>query len=65
MPAPNPEWGSDTRPSMPVPTNRPKLVSFGGFCFTDGGIAHDLTEVEAELLAIPHLAPYTVPGSNQ
>lgn len=56
-----PEWGSDVRPSMPSPTNRPRLVGMGGFCFTDGGIAHDISAVEAEMLAIPHIAPYTDP----
>lgn len=53
-----PEWASDMRPSMPRATDRPRLVSLGGFCFTDGGIAHDISQVEADLLAVPHIAPY-------
>lgn len=61
----NPEWGSDTRSSMPVAPTRPRLVPMGGFCFTDGGMAHDISEVEAEALAIPHVAPYTDPRTAQ
>jgi hypothetical protein len=52
------DWGSDTQPSGPVATHRPRLVPFGGFCFTDGGIAHDLSLVEAEEFTNPPIAPY-------
>jgi hypothetical protein len=34
------------------------MISFGGFCFTDGGIAIDISEVEAEEFRTPPLAPY-------
>lgn len=34
------------------------MVKLGGFCFTDGGIALDISEVEAEEFRSPPLAPY-------
>jgi hypothetical protein len=34
------------------------MVSFGGFCFTDGGIAIDISETEAEEFRTPPIAPY-------
>lgn len=54
----NPDWGSDATPSTPVPPTRPRLVRMGGFCFTDGGIAHDISEVEAEAFRRPPIGPY-------
>lgn len=52
-------WGADTPISLPEPLDpdRPALVAFGGFAFTAGGIAHDLTEAERDQLATPYFAP--------
>lgn len=52
------DWGSDVSPSSPVAPERPRMVSFGGFCFTDGGIAIDISETDAEEFRTPPLAPY-------
>lgn len=60
-----PTWGSDTPPSAPVAPSRPRLVSFGGFCFTDGGIAHDISEGDAEAFRTPPIAPYAMGGDRQ
>lgn len=51
-------WGSDVQPSSPVAPARPRLIAFGGFCFTDGGIAHDLSPSEEEDFRRPPIAPY-------
>jgi hypothetical protein len=51
------DWGSDVPPSTPVPTSRPRLVKFGGFCFTDGGIAIDISTTDAEEFRNPPFAP--------
>lgn len=51
------DWASDTRPSMPVAPSDSRLVQMGGFAFTAMGIAHDLSEDEAEELAVPPFAP--------
>ena len=53
------DWGSDVAPSCPVPPTRPRFVQFGGFCFTDGGIAVDIDETDAESFRNPPYAPYT------
>lgn len=52
-------WGCDTLVSAPEPLDpeRPGLVDFGGFTFTAGGIAHDLTEAQREALLTPLFAP--------
>lgn len=55
------DWGSDTPPSAPLATTRPRLVQFGGFCFTDAGIAVDISESEAEEFRHPPFAPYSDP----
>lgn len=56
------DWGSDVPPSAPVATPRPRLISFGGFCFTDAGIALDISEAEAEEFRHPPFAPYKEPN---
>jgi hypothetical protein len=56
-------WGSDTPASMPVPPDpkQPPLVDFGGFCFTAGGLSHNLSQADLDELAHPHFAPPDVP----
>lgn len=41
-------WLTDTIPSLPNPPPRPIMVSLGGFIFTTGGIAHNVTSVDKE-----------------
>jgi hypothetical protein len=41
-------WLTDTIPSLPNPPPRPIVVSLGGFVFTTGGIAHNVTSVDKE-----------------
>jgi hypothetical protein len=60
-----PTWGSDTPPSTPVAPTRQRLVSFGGFCFTDGGIAHDISAEEADAFRTPPIAPYVMRGDRE
>lgn len=49
-------WAADTPISMPEP-NENVLVSFGGFGFTNGGIAHDLSQPDWESYAMPTYGP--------
>jgi hypothetical protein len=51
------DWGGTTPPSLPEPLRRPRMLHFGGFVFTDGGIAHDISEAEIEEMQIPPYAP--------
>ena len=50
-------WSSDVPPSMPAATTVARLVPMGGFCFTENGLSHDLSEAEVEALATPSYAP--------
>lgn len=52
-------WSTDTFISQPLPASKemPVLVSFGGFGFTSGGIAHDVTEAQVEEIFTPMFAP--------
>ena len=52
-------WAADVSVSQPEPLGeRPALFSFdGGFCFTTGGIAHDLNEAQAQEVFTPTYAP--------
>ena len=56
---PGDTWAADGPVSQPEPlSDRPALVSFdGGFCFTSGGIAHDLTATQAEEVFTPTYGP--------
>lgn len=58
------DWGSNTSPSAPVAPTRPRLVPMGGFVFTDYGIAHDLSQEEADAFANPPIAPRAGGGSR-
>lgn len=52
------QWGTDTAISMPVPPTQHVLVILGGgFCFTAGGIGHDLTQADMEEMLVPTFAP--------
>lgn len=53
------DWAGSIPPSLPDPISHPRMVVFGGFVFTDGGIAHDITEVEILEMQVP---PYAPPG---
>ncbi|MDX1409163.1 MAG: hypothetical protein R3330_13545, partial [Saprospiraceae bacterium] len=52
-------WAADTDISQPVPPDdeTPVLVDFQGFGFTMNGIAHNLSEADAEDLFYPSYAP--------
>lgn len=52
-------WAADVPVSQPEPLGkRPAMVTFeGGFVFTTGGIAHDLTPTQAEEVFTPTYAP--------
>jgi hypothetical protein len=52
-------WGSDTDISMPepLPSTHTMYVDMGGFCFTQFGIAHNITEAEREIFQTPTFAP--------
>lgn len=51
------DWASDVRVSQPVPASRPLVVDFGGFSFTTGGLAHNISAEESENLFTPTYAP--------
>lgn len=51
------DWAGDETPSLPQALKRVKMISFGGFCFTDGGIAHDVSHADRERMQIPPFAP--------
>jgi len=52
-----PTWAGDTSPSLPEANTKPRRVVFGGFCWGDYGIAHDIDAVTIERLRVPPLAP--------
>lgn len=54
---PTTDWGGDTPPSLPEALQRTKYVDMGGFIFTDGGIAHDVSHTDIERLRVPPFAP--------
>jgi hypothetical protein len=56
-------WGSNIRPSLPEPPSLPILVDLGGtgFCFTAGGIAHMVNDVDLEEYATPNYSPHGTP----
>lgn len=55
-------WSSDVAVSKPRPysADRPVLVDFGGFGFTTGGIAHNVTEDQVEEQFMPVFSPEEV-----
>lgn len=52
-------WASDVPVSAPAAIDpaRPGLVDLGGFTFTTGGIAHNITQADREELLTPTYAP--------
>lgn len=52
-------WATDVPISMPVPPQQPIAVLMDGFAFTEGGMAHDITEETYLRLSTPDFAPET------
>lgn len=52
-------WGTDTPISMPEPLSKNQTVhvDFGGFAFTEGGIAHNITTAGLEIYTTPSFLP--------
>jgi hypothetical protein len=50
-------WGSDVAVSKPEAPSRPILRDMGGFGFTSGGIAHNITEEQVEEIFSPTFTP--------
>ena len=57
------DWGADVPISKPVPPPReqPVHVDMGGIGFTSGGLAHYLSEADAEEWFLPTYAPPGTP----
>ena len=58
-------WAADVKVSMPpgVDAKMPVLVDLGGFGFTAGGLAHNVTDADVEFLSTPFYAPDgVIPG---
>lgn len=51
------DWAGDETPSLPKALTRVMMVDMGGFCFTDGGIAHNVSHADRERLQVPPFAP--------
>lgn len=53
-------WLADTDVSMPVPPrdDQPVILDLGGgFGFTTGGLVHNITQTQRDLLMLPAFAP--------
>jgi hypothetical protein len=57
----NADWGGDGPPSLPSALTTKKHITFGGFCWTESGIRHDLSAAEVESMRIPPFAPAPAP----
>lgn len=55
-------WSSDVPISMPMPTDQEVGVEMSGFVFTEGGIAHGITQDSYARLSTPDFAPTRVPN---
>lgn len=67
MPQPNifDDWGCDAIPSVPTAVRDGfAKVPMGGFCFTEGGISIDISEVEAEAMHHPPMGPTSMRGDH-
>ena len=53
------DWACDDVISMPVVSAYPRLVSFGGFAFGEGGLCHDVSAGDLENMKHPPIAPYS------
>jgi hypothetical protein len=51
------DWAGDTSPSLPEANTKRIFVHFGGFVFTDGGMAHDISSDDVSRLRVPPYAP--------
>lgn len=60
-------WASDTPVSMPEPLEDASAtrVSMAGFCFTENGLRHDLTQEQWEQIRRPHFAPIDDPSEPE
>jgi len=61
-------FATDGPISLPVPPTRPVLVDFGGFGFTTGGLAHNITtatieDIFANFFQPPGVTLYKLPPS--
>jgi hypothetical protein len=56
-PGNNTFWASDVRVSMPVPSTWPRGMTMGGFVFTAGGLAHDISEADFMSMSTPNFHP--------
>ena len=50
------KWGADVPISLPEPPSSKGLVAMGGWTFTEGGLAHDISEADRQAM-VPHLSP--------
>lgn len=52
-------WASDVKISMPVPpkVDQPVLIDLGGFGFTAGGLAHNVSKADVEEIFTPFFTP--------
>ncbi len=57
--SPRPDWASDGPVSIPDPPSGEIYSRFAGWCFSAGGIHHDISEADVEELSNPPIAPYT------
>lgn len=57
-------WGADVPISMPQPLSQEAVVlkQMGGFCFTNGGIAHNFTSSDLDSYLTPMFQPRFDPG---
>ncbi len=52
-------WGSDVPVSLPQPLTEgnPGIIPMDGFCFTQTGLAWDLSQADFDRIAVPTFSP--------
>lgn len=59
-------WATDTDVSLPTPPTSRLLADYGGFGFSEFGLAHAVTESEIDEMIWPTFAPSSyIPGTAQ